>query len=197
MLRVASLSRRLTALSSLPSFLPIANSTEAFVVSTGRSLRRGKSSLASSSHSTGKAPAAAQKRASQGSGSQRTKRQKTKPNEAPAEPLTYREVESNLDPEPLLGQASAQTRIKIYGQWYRRSDEVGQKAKARTKSMRVIRAMRARRKMRTMRKILSNISSMIDRNSILCQALQYIKYHLVEPVRSFKSAIGGLQRSNL
>ena len=109
-----------------------------------------------------------------------------KPNEAPAEPLIYRKVKPSSDPEPLLGQASAQTRIKIYGQWYRRSDEVRQKAKARTKSMRVIRAMRARRKMRTMRKILSNISSMIDRNSILCQTLPYIKYHLVEPVRSFK-----------
>ena len=100
-----------------------------------------------------------------------------------------------------MGQASAQTRIKICGQWHRYSDDVGQKAKAPTKSMRVIRAiraMRARRKMRAMRKILSNISlSTIDRNLILCQTLLYIKYHLVEPVRSSKWAIGWLQRSNL
>ena len=73
---------------------------EAFVVSTGGSLRRGRNSLASSSHSTGKAPAAAQKRASQGSGSQQ-KRRKMKPNEAPAKPLTYYKVESNLDLKPL------------------------------------------------------------------------------------------------
>ena len=46
--------------------------------------------------------------------SQRTRRQKTKSGEAPAEPLTYREVESNSDPEPLIGQVSAQTRIEIY-----------------------------------------------------------------------------------
>ena len=59
--------------------------------------------------------------------------------------------------------------------------------------------------MRAMRKTLSNMSlSTIDRNSILYQALQYIKYHLVElvepvrePVRSFKWAIGRLQRLNL
>jgi len=107
---------------------------EAFV-STGRSLRRGGgSSFASSSRSTGKAPAASQKRASQGSGSQRKKRQKTKPHKAPAEPFTYHEVESSLDPEPPLRQASAQTRIKIHGQWYRRSDDIAQKGKARTKS---------------------------------------------------------------
>ena len=150
-LRVASLSSRLTASSSLPLFLPIANSMEAFV-STGRSLRRGgRSSLASSS--------------------QQTKRQKTKPHEAPAEPLTYHEVESSPDPEPPPRQASAQTRI-----------EVGKKGRA----------------MRAMRKTLSNISSStIDCNSTPCQALQYIKYHLVEPVRSFKWLIGWLQRSNL
>jgi hypothetical protein len=100
-LRVASLSRRLTALSSLPSFLPIANSMEGFVVSTGRSLRRGRGNLVNSSRSTGKAPVAFQKRASQVSGGQRTNRQKTKPNETPAGPLTYREVESNSDLEPL------------------------------------------------------------------------------------------------
>jgi len=57
-----------------------------------------------------------------------------KPNEAPVEPLTYYKVESNLDPEPPLRQASTQTRIEIYGQWYRRSDEVAQKAKACIKS---------------------------------------------------------------
>ena len=63
--------RYLAALSLLPSFLPIANLMEGFVASTGRSLRRGRGSFASSSRSTGKAPAASQKRASQGSGSQR------------------------------------------------------------------------------------------------------------------------------
>jgi len=54
-------------------------------------------------------------------------------------------------------------------------------------------------------KTLSNISlSTIDCNSTPCQALQYIKYYLVEPVepvrepvRSFKWAIGWLQSSNL
>ena len=106
-----------------PHFLPVTNLVEGFIISTGRSLRRGRGSLASSSRSTGKAPATSQKRASQGSGSQRTKR-KTKPNEAPAEPLTYHEVESNLDPDPLLRQASTQTRIEIHGQWHRRSNKV-------------------------------------------------------------------------
>ncbi len=136
-LRVASLSGRLTALSPLPSFLPVANSMEGFVGVTGRSLRRGRGSLASSSRSTGKAPAASQKRASQGSGSQRTKRRKTKPNEAPAEPLIYREVESNSDPEPPPRQASTQTRVEIHGQWYRRSNKVAQKAKACIKSLHI------------------------------------------------------------
>ena len=47
-------------------------------------------------------------------------------------------------------------------------------------AMRTTRTIRARRKMRVMRKTLSNISlSTIDCNSTLCQALQYIKYHLV------------------
>ena len=47
------------------------------------------------------------------------------------------------------------------------------------------------KKGRAMRKTLSNISlSTIDRNLTPCQALQYIKYHLVEPVQSFKWAIG-------
>ncbi len=194
-LRVASLSGRLTALSPLPSFLPVANSMEGFVVLTGRSLRRGRGSLASSSRSTGKAPAASQKRASQGSGSQRTKRRKTKPNEAPAEPLIYREVESNSDPEPPPRQASTQTRVEIHGQWYRRSDEVAQKAKARTKSSHIW----------AIKKTVLNISLLtINCNSTPCQALQYIKYHLVEPVepvrepvRSFKWAIGWLSSSNL
>ena len=99
-LRVASFSRRLTALSSLPSFIPVTNSMEGFV-STGRSLRRGRGNLVNSSRSTGKAPVASQKRVSQVSGGQRTKRQKTKPNETPAGPLTYHEVESNSDPESL------------------------------------------------------------------------------------------------
>ena len=107
---------------------------EGFVILTGRLLRKGRGSLISSSRSTCKASATSQKRASQGSGSQRTKRQKTKPNEAPAEPLTYHEVESNLDPDPPLRQASTQTRIKIHGQWYRCSNEVAQKAKACIKS---------------------------------------------------------------
>ena len=60
-----------------------------------------------------------------------------KPNEAPAKPLTYHEVKSNLDLEPPPRQASTQTRIEIYGQWYRRSDEVAQKAKACTKSLHI------------------------------------------------------------
>jgi hypothetical protein len=46
--------------------------------------------------------------------------------------------------------------------------------------MRMMRTMRARRKMRAMRKTVLNILLlMIDCNSILCQALQYIKYYLV------------------
>ena len=61
------------------------------------------------------------------------------------------------------------------------------------RTMRTMRAIRARRKIRVIRKTLSNISlSTIDCNSTPCQALQYIKYHLVEPVRSFKWAIGWL-----
>ena len=114
--------------------LPVANLMEG---SIGRLLCKGRGSLVSSSRSTGKAPAASQKRASQGSGSRQTKRQKTKPNEAPAEPLTYYEVESDSDPEPLPKQASTQTRIEIHGQWYRCSNEVAQKAKARTKSLHI------------------------------------------------------------
>jgi len=56
-LRVASFSCRLTALSLLPLFLPIANLIEAFIL-TGRLLYRGgRSSLISSSRSIGKAPA--------------------------------------------------------------------------------------------------------------------------------------------
>ena len=69
---------------------------------------------------------------------------------------------------------------------------VGKKGRA----MRTMRAMRAMRK----RKTVLNISLlMIDCDSTPCQALQYIKYHLVEPVepvpepvRSFKWAIGWL-----
>ena len=57
-LRIASFLRRLTALSLLPLFLPVVNLIEGFVVLTGRSLRRGRGSLTSSSRSTGKAPAA-------------------------------------------------------------------------------------------------------------------------------------------
>jgi hypothetical protein len=68
------------------------------------------------------------------------------------------------------------------------------------RAIKIVRTIRARRKMRVVRKTLSNIlSSTIDCNSTLCQALQYIKYHLVEPVelvpepvRSFKWAIGWL-----
>ena len=55
-LRVASFLRRLTALSLLPLFLPIASSMEGFIILTGRSLRRGRGSLVSSSRSIGKAP---------------------------------------------------------------------------------------------------------------------------------------------
>ena len=90
-----------------------------------------------------------QKRASQGSSSRRTKCQKTKPNETSVEPLTYHEVEPNSDPEPPLGQASQQTRVKVYSQWYRRSDKVVKKAK--------IRAMRKTRKMRAIRKTVKYI----------------------------------------
>ena len=90
-----------------------------------------------------------QKRANQGSSSQRTKRQKTKPNEASVELLTYREVESNSDPEPPLEQASQQTRVKVYSQWYRRSDRVVKEAK--------IRAMRKMGKIRAIRKTVKYI----------------------------------------
>ena len=73
------------------------------------------------------------------------------------------------------------------------------------RAMRIMRIMRVRRKMRAMRKTVLNISLLtIDCNSTPCQALQYIKYHLVEPVepvpepvRSFKWAIGWSQSSNL
>jgi len=73
------------------------------------------------------------------------------------------------------------------------------------RAIRTMRAIRARRKIRVMRKSLLNISlSTINCNSTPCQALQYLKYHLVEPVkpvpepvRSFKWAIGWLQSSNL
>ena len=101
--------------------LPVANSMEGLI---SRSLRKGRGSLTSSSCFTGKAPAASQKRASQGSSSWRTKCQKTKPNKAPAEPLTYYKVESNSDLKPIPKQASIQTRIEIHSQWYRRSDKV-------------------------------------------------------------------------
>ena len=48
------------------------------------------------------------------------------------------------------------------------------------RTIRTIRIMRARGKMRAMRKTVLNISLLtIDCNSTLCQALQYIKYHLV------------------
>ena len=50
--------------------------------------------------------------------------------------------------------------------------------------IKIIKIIRARRKIRVMKKILLNILlSIIDCNSILCQALQYIIYHLVEPVK--------------
>ena len=49
------------------------------------------------------------------------------------------------------------------------------------------------RAIRAIRKTLSNISlSTINCNSTPCQALQYIKYYLVEPVQSFKWVIGWL-----
>ena len=48
------------------------------------------------------------------------------------------------------------------------------------RAMRTMRTIKARRKMRVIRKTPLNISlSMIDCNSTPCQALQYIKYHLV------------------
>ena len=73
------------------------------------------------------------------------------------------------------------------------------------RAIRAMRTIRARRAMRVIRKTLLNISlSTINCNPTLCQALQYIKYHLVEPVkpvpepvRSSKWAIGWLQSSNL
>ena len=75
--------------------------------------------------------------------------------------------------------------------------EVSKKGKA-MRAIRAMRTMRARRKMRVIRKTLSSISlSTIDCNSTPCQALQYLKYYLVEPVRSFKWAIGWLQSPNL
>ena len=45
----------------LPSFLPIVSLMEAFITSTGRASRSGGSSFASSSRSTGKAPAVPKK----------------------------------------------------------------------------------------------------------------------------------------
>jgi hypothetical protein len=144
----------------------------------------------------GKAPAASQKRASQVSGGQRTKRQKTKPNETPAGPLTYHEVESNSDPEPL-----PMHRVM----WIRKLVKAVSKKGRAMRAMRTMKTMKARRKMRVMRKMPSNISlSTIDCNPTPCQALQYTRYHLVkpvepvpEPVRSSKWAIGWLQSSNL
>jgi len=85
--------------------------------------------------------------------------------------------------------------------------EVSKKGKVMRamRAKRIMRTIGAKRKMRVMRKTLSNISlSTINCNSTPCQALQYIKYYLVEPVelvpepvRSFKWAIGWLQSSNL
>jgi hypothetical protein len=72
--------------------------------------------------------------------------------------------------------------------------EVSKKGRA----MRAMRAMRTMRTMKARRKTLSNISlSTIDCNLTPCQALQYTKYQLVEPVRSSKWAIGWLQSPNL
>jgi hypothetical protein len=80
-----------------------------------------------------------------------------KPNKTPAEPLTYYEVKSSPDLEPLPRQASAQTRIKV-----------GEKARA----IRAIRVIRARRKIRAIRKTLLNILLLtINYNLTLCQAL--------------------------
>jgi len=59
---------------------------------------------------------------------------------------------------------------------------LGKKGRA-IRMIRAMRVIRARRKMGAMRKTLLNILLLtIDRNSTPCQALQYIKYHLVEPV---------------
>ena len=55
-LRVTSLLYCLTTLSLLPLFLPITNLVEGFIILTGQSLYRGRGSLISSSHFTGKAP---------------------------------------------------------------------------------------------------------------------------------------------
>ena len=60
-----------------------------------------------------------------------------------------------------------------------------------------MRTIRAKMKIRAIRKTVLNISLTIDCDSTPCQALQYIKYRLVEPVRGFKWAIGWLQSSNL
>jgi len=82
--------------------------------------------------------------------------------------------------------------------------KVSRKGRA-MRAIRAMRTMRARRKMKVMRKTLLNILlSTINYNSIPCQALQYIKYHLVKPVEpvrepiwSFKWAISWLQSLNL
>ena len=48
------------------------------------------------------------------------------------------------------------------------------------RTMRTIKTIKAKRKIRAIRKTVLNISLLtIDCNSTLCQALQYIKYHLV------------------
>jgi len=53
--------------------------------------------------------------------------------EALVEPLTYHKVKSDLEPEPMVSQASKQKRFEVYGQWYRRCDNVARKHKNCTK----------------------------------------------------------------
>jgi hypothetical protein len=124
----------LIAFPLLPLYLPIVYLMEGFTVSTSRSSRRVGSSFASSSRTTGKAPAVSQKRVSQPSGSRRRKRQKTNPEQAPAEPLTYHEVESDSEPEPQQSRGPEQPRFEVHGQWYRRCEDLASKKKPRTKS---------------------------------------------------------------
>ena len=93
----------------LPLFLPIISLIEAFITSTSQASHSRGNSFTSSSCSIGKAPAVPKKpkkQARQSSQSQKRKHQKTKPDKAPAEPLTYHKVKSNLKPEPAASQAS-------------------------------------------------------------------------------------------
>ena len=90
----------LIAFSLLPLYLPIVNLIEGFIVSTGQLSRKVGSSFASSSYTIGKAPAISQKHISQPSSNKGRKRQKTNPEQALVESLTYYEVKSDLEPKP-------------------------------------------------------------------------------------------------